>query len=168
MPNRSNTRPRLPVQQSRSSPLSRSLSCSLHWRPLYWLLALSLSLQSIAPTALAANAAMDYDAGVTSGMSGIWTISCAGKPMWLPIPNRVAQIDDAAQIDDKPEHKNGPRHCLICNNLAGFEVLSATSVHLNFTASDKPVSYSSSNNSTTASQVRKACHCRAPPIFLRS
>ena len=164
MPNRSNTRPRLPVQQSRSSPLS----CSLHWRPLYWLLALSLSLQSIAPTALAANAAMDYDAGVTSGMSGIWTISCAGKPMWLPIPNRVAQIDDAAQIDDKPEHKNGPRHCLICNNLAGFEVLSATSVHLNFTASDKPVSYSSSNNSTTASQVRKACHCRAPPIFLRS
>ena len=167
MPNRSNTRPGLKSRQSRSSPLSSCLTRSLIWRPLYWLLALSLSLQTIAPTSLAANAAMAYDSGTTASESGIWTISCAGKPLWLPISHSAVQISDATTIDDKPEHSNDPLHCLICNNLAGFEFLSATSVHPDFATTEKSVSNNSSNISTTASQVQKACRCRAPPVSFR-
>ena len=166
MPKRSNTRPGLKSRQSRSSPLSSCLTRSLIWRPLYWLLALSLSLQTIAPTSLAANAAMAYDSGTTASESGIWTISCAGKPLWLPIRHSAVQIDEAAFNGDKPEHRNGPLHCLFCNNLAGFEVLSATCVHPDFTTTDNSVSYNCCNISPTASQVQKACHCRAPPISL--
>ena len=164
MPNRSNTRLRLKTRQSRSHPLLLRPLC---WRSLYWLLALSLSLQSIAPTALAANATLGSDTGVTASKTGIWTISCAGKPLWLPISHSAVQISDATTIDDKPEHSNDPLHCLICNNLAGFEFLSATSVHPDFATTEKSVSNNSSNISTTASQVQKACRCRAPPVSFR-
>lgn len=110
-------------------------------RALYWLIAVSLVTHSLS---------------VTIGMSGahahgLWTISCAGKPMLLPLPGDTS--------DSSPTS-----HCLYCNGDTP-ETLAAkgTSLPLHQLSNAQP---QIATTTTRFCNDCNTCHpARAPPVI---
>ena len=140
------------------APLTKSRQQSR----LHWLLLLSILLQSVAPTALAASTYFANDGKSQNSESGIWTISCAGKTMWLPIPQQSDR-----QTGIKPgwaSHSDSSRHCLICFNLTGTDLLPSASDRVGLKRSTEATAYSDTAVALIISQRCKRHHPRAPPV----
>jgi len=150
-----------PVNTPSGPPGSDQRSDRVH---LHWLLLLSLLLQSVAPGVWAASAALNSDTEFRHPDSGIWTISCAGKPMWLPIPQ---QADDQTAINPGATdhaHSDNTRHCLICTNLTGTDTLPAAADYFDFRHSSAARAYSRSSVAITVGQNHELYQSRAPPV----
>lgn len=150
---------------------SRNLPLDLTCKPvLHWLLLLALLVQSLGPVAMAAAAPLHPQAdtgesatGVTATPSehGIWTVSCAGKPMWLPFP--AQQHTDSGTMA-LPDHAH--RACLFCKNTSSDTALPA----IDFASAWLPAASFHSravSAATVHSPLRQQYHPRAPPVFLQ-
>ena len=159
---------------------------SFYRRQLHWLLLVSLLLQSIGPTALAAAVqvasaqtatytldaeadntdAGNTDAGnteVQQSKHGLWTISCTGKPMWLPFPGM--HDEPAGNIPNDSHSEANSRHCLICSNLSSTDTLSQGSEHFNFSLASLTATQRPPNNDITLCSHNRTYHSRAPPLL---
>jgi len=150
----------------------RSLSSC--WHSLRWLLILSLLFQSVGPAALAAGSTTHFNAPDPNTQSGIWTISCTGKPMWLPFPLRALESDKIggplSSLPRTNDHSNDGniRHCLICNTSATTDTLSATTDYFYFNLSNAAALYDHHTVANAVVPVQSPYHSRAPPRISRT
>lgn len=153
---------------------------------LHWLLLVSLLLQSIGPTALASVSAIstiDDEMGEggevgtegnadTNGADGIWTISCVGKPMWLPFPVNTGYSNTASSQTSivSQATENGAdhnlRHCLICNTSACSDTLSAPADYVDFRWQHAVPAYPATAAVPVPRQLAMPYQPRAPPAPL--
>jgi hypothetical protein len=136
---------------------------------LHWLLLLALLAQSLAPITMAAMVSVQMDVGIAESApaadaatseSGIWTVSCAGKPMWLPFP---AQEHTDSSPTARQEHVH--RNCLFCNNATSENAIPTTAFASQWQATDT-VRVRAVSTATFRSLVRQQYRPRAPPKFL--
>ncbi len=93
---------------------------------------------------------------------GIWTISCTGKPMWLPFPGKNGNATDS--IPNDRQNDSNVLHCLICNNLPSTDTLLPTGEHPDFERSGTTAARHTQVSAIAVGQARQPYHSRAPPF----
>lgn len=144
------------------SPVTKK-SCQQIRLRIHWLLLLSVLLQSVAPTLWATSSALVADSEIRNSEKGIWTISCAGKPMWLALPQQTEP--QTAFVPGATNHSENALHCLICSNLTGTDLLPSAPENLDFRLSTAAIACIPIAAALAANQIYQCYYSRAPPVL---